>query len=127
MSQSATAIGTMLIAKIQRHEPASSSRPPKSGPMTIAIPDHAVHEPMAAPRSPGSKRATMSPSVFGTSSAPAIPWSPRKATRTPIDGAAAQSTLATPNPTRPTVKARRRPKRSPSEPPTSSRAPSVSR
>ena len=42
-------------------------------------------------------------------------------------GASAQSTDVVPKPTSPTAKIRRRPSRSPSEPPTSSSAPSVSR
>ena len=117
----------MLTAKIQRHEPVSSSSPPASGPSTIAMPDHAVQAPIAAPRSLGSKRATISPSVLGTSSAAATPWSARARMSVSIVGAAAQSTLATPKPVSPSVNARRRPYRSPSDPPTNSSAPRVSR
>ena len=45
-----------LMAKIQRHVATSMSQPPASGPMTNAMPPHAVHEPIAAPRSSGGKR-----------------------------------------------------------------------
>ena len=55
-STSVTSTNGTLIAKIQRHEAASTSQPPTSGPITVAIPDHAVHEPIAAPRSSGRER-----------------------------------------------------------------------
>ena len=44
-----------LMAKIQRQVATSMSQPPSSGPMTNAMPPHAVHEPIAAPRSSGGK------------------------------------------------------------------------
>ena len=61
-----------LSAKIQRHENASISCPPTSGPITVAMPDHAVHEPIAAPRWAGGKAVTMTASAAGESSAPNI-------------------------------------------------------
>ena len=66
--------------------------------MTNAMPPHAVHEPIAAPRSSGGKLATMTASALGVSSAPNTPCSARPATRTSIDGARAQMTLTTPKP-----------------------------
>ena len=63
-----------------------SSQPPASGPMTIAMPPHAVHEPIAAPRSSGGKVATITASALGVSSAPKTPCSARPATSTSIDG-----------------------------------------
>ena len=53
--------------------------------MTIAMPPHAVHEPIAAPRSSGGKVATMTASALGVSSAPNTPCSARPATSTSID------------------------------------------
>ena len=122
----ATTNGT-LIPKIQRHDALSTSRPPPSGPITIAMPAHAVHDPIAAPRSSAGNVEVMTASEAGTSSAPATPCSARAATSSSAVGASAHRTEVTPNPTSPTVKIRRRPSRSPSEPPTSSSAPSVSR
>ena len=77
------------------------SQPPASGPMTMAMPPHAVHEPIAAPRSSGGKVATITASALGVSSAPKTPCSARPATSTSIDGASAQMTLTTPKPATP--------------------------
>ena len=71
-----------LIAKIARHDATSTSRPPTSGPMTNAIPLHAVQEPIAAPRSSRGNAATMSASDPGVSSAPNAPCSARPRTST---------------------------------------------
>jgi hypothetical protein len=108
MTTVATTKGT-LMAKIQRHDATSMSHPPASGPMTIAMPPHAVHEPIAAPRSSAGKLATMTASALGVSSAPNTPCSARPATSTSIDGATAQITLTTPKPATPSVKMRRSP------------------
>ena len=116
-----------MIPKIQRHEAWSTSSPPPSGPITIAIPPHAVHVPIAAPRSSSGKTAVMIASEDGTSSAPAIPCSARAAISSSTVGASAHSTDVAPKPASPTEKIRRRPSTSPSEPPTSISAPSVSR
>ena len=56
------------------------------------MPDHAVHEPIAAPRSSGGKVATITASALGVSSAPNTPCSARPATSTSIVGASAQTT-----------------------------------
>ena len=68
----ATTKGT-LITKIQRHEVASSSCPPTSGPTTAAMPIQAVHEPIAAPRLSAGNAATITASAAGVSSAPNTP------------------------------------------------------
>ncbi len=94
-----SASGT-LITKIHRHEPTDNSSPPASGPSAVAIAPHAVQVPIAAPRSSGPNVLTITASELGTSSAPAIPWSARAATRNPMLGAIAQSTEA--NPKKPT-------------------------
>ena len=104
----ATTKGT-LIAKIQRQLATPMSHPPSSGPMTNAMPPHAVHEPIAAPRSSGGKLDTITASALGVSSAPKTPCSARPATSTSIDGAMAQTTLTMPKPATPMVKIRRSP------------------
>ena len=115
------------MAKIQRQETNSISSPPPSGPTTNAIPVHAVHEPIAPPRSSPGKTAVISARLDGTSSAPAIPWSARATISNTSLGAIAHSAEVTPKPTRPQTKTRRRPRMSPSEPPTRISEPSVSR
>ena len=67
----------MLTPKMKRQETVSRISPPASGPITVEIPDHAVHVPIALPRSRSEKVAVMIPSVAGTSSAPVTPCSPR--------------------------------------------------
>ena len=84
----ATASGR-LMRNTQRHDAACTSTPPARGPITVAMPVHAVHEPIAAARSRSLKTATMIPIVLGTSTAPAMPCSARKPTSTPGSGAAA--------------------------------------
>ena len=54
----ATASGR-LIRNTQRHDAASHEQPPASGPSTVAMPVHAVHEPIAWPRSGSQKTATI--------------------------------------------------------------------
>ena len=98
-----------LMAKIQRQLATSISQPPASGPMTNAIPPHAVHEPIAPPRSSGGKLATMTARALGVSIAPKTPCNARPATSTSIDGASAQTTLTAPKPATPSVKMRRSP------------------
>ena len=53
--------------------------PPASGPMIEAMPPHAVHDPIAAPRSPCGNAVTMIASELGASSAPAAPCRARAA------------------------------------------------
>ena len=127
MSTRQTSTNGTFTPKIQRHDTAWTISPPASGPMIVAIPPHAVHEPMAAPRSSSGNVATMTASALGASSAPARPWSARAATSVPIVGATAQSSEVTPNPPTPSAKIRRSPNRSPSEPPTRMSEPSTSR
>ncbi len=79
-------IGT-LIAKIQRHEALSTSCPPISGPSTVPMPLHAVHAPIARPRSSGGKVAAITASAAGVSTAPHTPWSARETTSSSIVGA----------------------------------------
>ena len=91
------------------------------------MPAHAVHEPIALPRSAAGKAATISASALGVSSAPNAPWSARAPTSTSMLGAAAHSTEVAPKPATPSEKTRRSPYTSPSDPPMRISEPSVSR
>ena len=93
----------------------------------MAIPAHAVHEPIAAPRSSRGNAATITASALGVSSAPNAPWSARHAIRTSMLGAIAHSSDTTPKPATPIENTRRSPNTSPSEPPTRISEPSASR
>ena len=98
---------------VDREDPAPrglvDDPPARSGPTIVAIPPHAVHDPIAAPRWFGGKAATMIASALGVSSAPAAPWSARAAISTSIVGARAQATDMTPNAATPIEKTRRSP------------------
>ena len=84
--------------------------------------------PIAPARSsPSGNVSTIRASVLGTSRAPAIPCSARAAIRNPLLGATAHNSENAPKPVTPSAKTRRRPNRSPSEPPTSSSEDSVRR
>ena len=117
----------MLTRKIHRHDAASISDPPTNGPITAAIPDHAVHDPIAPPRSAGGKAATITASALGVKSAPNTPCKPRAPTTNQIDGATAHSSDAAPKPPTPSANTRRSPNTSPSDPPTRISDPSASR
>ena len=117
----------MLMAKIHRHEAASTSCPPISGPRTVPIPPHAVQAPTALPRSSGGKVATITARAAGVSRAPNTPCRARATTSSSMVGATAQKTDVTPNPATPTMNIRRSPNRSPSEPPSRMRELSVIR
>jgi hypothetical protein len=116
-----------LTTKTQRQDAAVTSQPPTSGPTTKAIPVHAVQAPIAAPRSSPLNVAAMTASPEGVRIAPATPCSPRATISVGPSGAAPQARERMPKATMPARKTRRAPKRSPSEPPTSSSDPSVSR
>ena len=90
-----------LMAKIQRQDAVSTSQPPTSGPITIAMPDHAVQEPIAAPRSSAANVEMITASALGVSSAPKTPCSARPAIRTSIVGAIAQMIETRPKPPTP--------------------------
>ena len=116
-----------MIAKIQRHDAASTSCPPTSGPSTVPMPPQAVQAPTARPRSSGRNVDTITASAAGVSTAPATPCSARASTSSSIVGASAQNSEVTPKPATPSANTRRSPKMSPSEPPISSSEPSVTR
>ena len=103
-----TAAGT-VIQKTHRQDRWSTSTPPTNGPMSPAMPEYAVHRPIARPCASPSNADTIIASELGTSSAPPTPWTARAATRTAPVGAIAQAADATANPTRPAASTRRRP------------------
>ena len=127
MSTSVAITNGMLIAKIQRHDAWSMISPPPSGPATAAMPVHAVHDPIAAPRSLGANVETMTASALGVSSAPNAPWSARAPTSTSIVGASAHSSELTPKPATPIENTLRSPNTSPRRPPTRMSEPRTSR
>ena len=73
------------------------------------MPAHAVHEPIAPPRSSRGNAATITASELGISSAPNAPCSARHAIRKPMLGAIAHSSDTTPNPPTPIENTRRSP------------------
>src|SRR5258708_23062517 len=89
--ESVTASGTTLTAKIHRHPTASTSTPPSSGPITNAVPVHAVHVPIARDCAAPENRALIIASELGTRNAAPPPCRHRAATSTQPLGARAHS------------------------------------
>ena len=85
--------------------------------MAVATPPSPDHAPMARPRSRGSNDACRMARLPGVSIAAATPWTTRAAISVPTVGAMAQPSEASVNPPAPSMNTRRRPKRSPSAPP----------
>ena len=106
-----------LMRKIQRHEAASTSHPPRNGPMADATPLSPDQAPMARARSSGRNVASRMARLPGVSSAPPTPCTTRARTRNTAVGATAHSSEPTANTTMPSWKMRLRPNRSPSDPP----------
>src|SRR4051794_36104711 len=103
---SVTRTNGTLMAKTHRHDAVSMIQPPATGPTSAAMPTHAVHEPIAAPRSAGGDAATITARALGVSIAPNRPCSARPATSTPIVGATAQTNDIAPQPATPSEKNR---------------------
>ena len=116
-SSTATATGT-LIRKIHRHEALSTIQPPSSGPIAAAMPPSPAHWPITLPRSATRNEPWIIARLPGVSSAAPTPWSSRAPISWPGDWATPHSAEARANQVTPTRKTRRRPKWSPSEPPT---------
>ncbi len=100
--------------------------PPSSGPIASAMAETPAQTPIAVPRSLAANVAVMIESVAGIISAAPMPWT----ARAPISSVALpespQSSEETVKTTRPMMKIRRRPTRSPSLPPVSSSEANVS-
>ncbi len=103
----------------QRHE-CATSQPPRTGPIAAVIPLKPDHVPMACPRRDGSNEAEMRARLPGTSSAAPTPCTARAAISHGTDCATPQAMDAAAKSATPSAYTRRRPKRSPSAPPTRS-------
>ncbi len=117
-------IGT-FSQKIHCQEIPSTTAPPTSGPEATARPAIPDHAPSASPRFSFGKASARIVSVSGVTIAPPIPWIARAAMRASMLGASAAATDAAVKRVRPMAKTRRRPKRSPSAAPVSSRTAKV--
>ncbi len=111
----------------RRHDTESIMKPPRNGPNAVAMPASPDQAPIAAPRSDCRNDAEMMARLPGMSSAAVMPCSARAAMSASIDGATPLSSDVAANPTNPMMKTRRRPKRSPRDPPMTSSDPRVRR
>jgi hypothetical protein len=89
-----------LRKKIQRQDAYSTSAPPTSGPITVAIPLQAVQAPIAHPER-SRYVARRSARLPGVRSAPKTPWISRAAISTPSVGAMPARTEEAAKPTTP--------------------------
>ncbi len=94
-----------------------TSHPPTNGPMAEATPPSPDHEPIALPRSSGRNDAWIIARLPGVSSAPPTPCRTRARMSCSGDCASPQAAEAMVNHVTPMTKMRRRPKRSPRDPP----------
>ncbi len=103
------------------------SHPPKNGPMAVATPPRPDQAPTARARSSGWNTADRIARLPGTSSAAPIPCTARARTSSSTLGATPHRIEAAVKPASPITKTRRRPYRSPREPPRSTSAVRVTR
>src|SRR4051794_24497132 len=75
-SSAVTSANGTLMKNTQRHDAFVTSQPPASGPITNATPVHAVHAPIAAPRSSPLKVDAITARPAGGGTAPARPPRP---------------------------------------------------
>ena len=118
-------IGT-LMKKTQLQLACSVSRPPMSGPIASAMAETPAQMPIAIPRWRGGNVAVMIDSVAGFISAAPIPCTVRAPISIPALFAIPQKNDDAVKITSPNTKIFRRPNRSASLPPVSSRTPKVS-
>ena len=116
-----------LMRKIQRQDAYSISQPPTNGPIAVEMPASPDQVPIARPRSATTNAPWIIARLPGISSAAPTPWRIRATISSSGVGASPHSTDAAANTTVPSTKIRRRPKRSPSEPPSRISAESESR
>ena len=119
MATTAAAAGR-LMKKTSRQDTALISQPPRNGPMAVATPPSPDQAPMALARSSLANDAWMIARLPGTSSAAPAPCTARAAIRNPALGASPHASDAIANQIVPITKTFRRPKASPSAPPSSS-------
>ena len=110
-----------LIQKIQCQSRPVTTAPPSTGPAPTASPMMPPHAPIAAPRLWAGKASQISVSVSGVTIAAPAPWNARARMRNPTSGDSADPAEAAVKSDKPTTNIRRRPKRSPSAAPVSSR------
>ena len=82
------------MKKIARHDSASTSQPPSTGPNAVVSAETPAQVPIARPRSSSANEALMIARLLGTSSAPPTPCSARAATSAGRLGASAQASDA---------------------------------
>jgi len=116
-----------LSRKTHRHDAALISQPPANGPTAVHTPESPDHAPMARERSSALIEAERRARLPGTSNAPPIPCTARAISRVMAFGASPHIAEAPEKATRPMTKTRRRPRRSPNDPPRIRSDPSVSR
>ena len=124
IGSSTTPIGT-FSQKIHCQDAPSTTAPPTSGPMAMARPPTAPQAPRAKPRRCGDTAADSSVRVSGITMAAPAPCTARAVTRASMPGASAAAADPAVNSARPIVNMRRRPYRSPSVAPVSSRTAKV--
>ena len=108
-NQTAASATGAIAAKTHRHDAASTSQPPSSGPIAVDTADHPAHRPIAVPRSASLNDDSSIARLFGTSMAPAAPCRKRNPSSAADPGASAQPTVAPANATAPALNTRRRP------------------
>ena len=126
-SQMAPAATGRLRKKTTRHDQAVISHPPSSGPRAVVTPDNPAQAPIARPCSSSAKLDRRTARLPGMSNAAPTPCTARAATRAPIEGARPQAAEASANQATPATNVFLCPSASPSDPPSSSSAVSVSR
>src|SRR5215217_7791629 len=102
-SQAAASATGTIAAKTHRHDAASTSEPPSSGPIAVDTADHPAHRPIAVPRSASLNDDSSIARLFGTSMAPAAPCRKRTPSSAADAGASAQPTVAPANATAPAL------------------------
>src|SRR5918994_697592 len=126
-SGAASSTNGTLTRNTQRQPATSTSTPPTTGPRASPSPATPDQTPNALGRSSGGKSTASSDSAGGSAQAAATPISTRAAITSPTVCDAAVSTDAAAKPTNPDTNTRRRPNRSASPLPTSSRPASETR
>ena len=117
-----TAASGRLSQNAARQPSVSIRKPPTAGPSAVVIAAAPAQVPIARPRISCGKAAEMIARLCGTISAAPTPWIARAATSQAVPGASAHAIDAPAKTSVPATNTRRRPNRSPAEPPTSRRA-----
>src|SRR5262245_45655803 len=106
------------MKKIQCQEACSISHPPRTGPKAVVMVVNPAHVPIALPRDFSSKDELMIARLPGTRNAAATPWTERHANRLLMVNEKPQPTEAAAKAATPSRNMARRPRKSPSAPPT---------